>query len=190
MSALACRLGFFSACAQPVCTDDEGLGWPNDEQSCAGWQEYSGCAACDYYRCRDRAADCGDEGYLIGFVGKYCDRFAQVTEPRVSLQGAVWLQDVRACLVNWLEERVPYDASCGEIRKAGIESHHHCYVDSGFCSLPVSDWMGIVHTIDVGDVPMRSLLATANGCLGEWFGGMEMTFDGAALEGTELDTVD
>ena len=54
LSALACRLGFYSACTPTGCNDDEGLGWLEDDASCEQWQAYEGCAACEYYRCREQ----------------------------------------------------------------------------------------------------------------------------------------
>ena len=59
------------------------------------WARYDGCQACNYYRCREQVAQCGEEGYLLGYVGRYCDRFSTVTEPVLSPRGAEWMKKVR-----------------------------------------------------------------------------------------------
>jgi hypothetical protein len=106
-------------------------------------------------------------------VGRYCRRFALVTEPRVSVAARAWLARVRTCLADYLEREVPYDASCDEIWRLGTASHAQCYVTTGFCQLAASDWLAILHTISSGDAPLRVMLATAQGCLGEWLGHAE-----------------
>jgi len=168
-AALACALGFYSACPVPAC---EPAPQPADPGACATLIDtHDDCQLCDYYSCRERTAQCGQDAYLIDYVGRYCQRFAQVAEPRVSPAAAAWLQRVRRCLVTWLEQHVPYDAPCPEIERLGTDSHAACYVETGFCELSIADWAGIVHTIDVGDVPFRVMLATAQQCLGGWLGG-------------------
>ena len=62
------------------------------------------------------------------------------------------------------------DADCESIDRLGTDSHALCYVETGFCDLAPADWLAIIHTIDVGDAPFRVMLATAQGCLGEWLG--------------------
>jgi len=168
-AALACALGFYSACPVPAC---EQATQPADPAACASIIDaHDDCQLCDYYTCRERTARCGEDAYLIDYVGRYCQRFAQVTEPRVSPAAAAWLQRVRQCLVTWLEQHVPYDAPCPDIERLGTDSHAACYVEAGFCELSIADWAAIVHTIDVGDVPFRVLFATAQKCLGEWMNG-------------------
>lgn len=169
LASLACALGFYAACPVPAC---EPAAQPVDPAACASIIEaHDDCQLCDYYTCRERTARCGDDAYLIDYVGRYCQRFAQVTEPRVSAAAAAWLQRVRRCLVTWLEQNVPYDAPCEDVDRLGTDSHAACYVETGFCELSIADWAAIVHTIDVGDAPFRVMLATAQGCLGEWLGG-------------------
>ena len=170
LASMACRLGFYSQCAQPACEErlDE---WPDDSESCHRWLQFDGCAICQYYGCRERVSQCGADGYLVGYVGRYCERFVAVTEPRVSEKAQVWLTDVRRCLIETLESEVPYDASCSDIETRGIQSHTECYLKTGFCDLKVTDWLAIIHSIDAGDIPLRSVLTTGHGCLREWLKG-------------------
>jgi hypothetical protein len=170
LGALACRLGFYAACPVPTCPDDP-LPAGEDPTRCAAYLEnFDDCGLCRYYDCRETYAQCGDDAYLIDYVGRYCRRFAQVTEPRVSPAANAWLKRVRRCLGEWLEENVAYEAACEDIDRQGTDSHALCYVETGFCALSVADWLAIIHTIDVGDAPFRVMLATAQGCLGTWLG--------------------
>lgn len=128
------------------------------------------CRLCAYYDCRERTAECGPDAYLVDYARRYCERFALVTEPRVSPAASAWLKRVRRCLAEWLEENVADDADCETIDRDGTASHAVCYVETGFCQLSVSDWLGVLHSVDPGDAPFRVMLATAQGCLGEWLG--------------------
>ncbi len=170
VARFACRLGYFAACEVPACEDDTAAEPPAADAPCAEWLRYDGCGVCEYYRCRDARQPCGDDGYLLGYVGKYCNRFASVTEPRVSPAANAWLKRVRRCLVTWLEDNVPYDATCERVDREGTDSHAECYVETGFCDLSPLDWFGIVQSIDPGDLPLRVLLSTAHGCIADWFG--------------------
>ena len=179
LGALACRLGFYAACPIPVCPDersaaagaaDESTATPGLRACTAALDAPDDCRLCAYYACRERVAHCGPDGYLVDYVGRYCRRFALVTEPRVSPAANAWLKRVRRCLAEWLETNVADDADCGTIDREGTDSHGLCYVSTGFCALTVEDWLAILHTIDAGDAPFRVMLTTAQGCLGEWLG--------------------
>lgn len=168
-SSLACALGFTFACPVPECILEEGIEPPADGDACIEWLRYKGCGACEYYRCREEQSQCGEDAYLAGYVGPYCDRFSRVTEEKASPEAAAWLEEVRACLVTTLENATDESSSCEEIESIGIASHATCYVQAGFCDLSLSDWFQIVHTIDPGDVPFQQILATGQLCLQSWF---------------------
>ncbi len=165
-----CRLGFLAYCPAVECAADDFIDEPSDGDDCIEWTRFSGCQACEYYRCRERQSHCGSDGYLVGYVGKYCDRFSTVTEKRISPAGAQWMSDVRACLIGTLDQWTDSTDSCETIEQVGIESHSGCYLQAGFCSLPFTDWFAIVHTIDAFDIPMRQIFSTGHGCLRQWFG--------------------
>ena len=165
-----CWLGFNFACPEPTCEPDPSLPAPAEDDPCYLYMQYDGCGLCEYYRCRERSAQCGSDEYLEGFVGRYCDRFATVTEPKVSPRAAQWLHDVRQCLVTELEWNTDDSTSCEDIERVGIDSHATCYVDNGFCELGIGDWFAIVHTIDPFDVPFQQVVVTGNACLRTWFG--------------------
>ena len=169
-SWLACKFGFKFACPVPACELEDDIEPPSEDDPCIEWLRYEGCGACEYYRCREETSQCGADGYLAGYVGKYCDRFTRVTEPGVSTEAAEWLQDVRECLVTTLDNETDETTSCETISEIGIASHATCYVQAGFCDLSISDWFDIVHTIDPGDIPFQQMLATGQLCLQDWFG--------------------
>jgi len=58
--------------------------------------------------------------------------------------------------------------SCDEIQTIAFDSHPDCYVDKGFCDLPISDIFSVVMTIDSEDYQLRQLLGVGVGCLSEW----------------------
>jgi len=167
----ACRMGFMTTCPKETCEETEDIAPPAEDDPCIEWTRYSGCKGCEYYRCRERESQCGDEGYLVGYVGKYCDRFSTITEPRLSDAGAEWMENVRLCLVDTLDRETDHTDTCERIEEVGIQSHASCYVQSGFCQLSFTDWFAIIHTIDAFDIPFQQILATGHRCLGEWFGG-------------------
>lgn len=158
----ACNLGFFSACAVPNCPAVP------DVDVCGDLLVYDDCRLCAIYDCREAISQCGPSGYLEGYAGRYCKRYALVTEPRVSPAASAWLKRVRRCLAEYLETAIPEDADCETIRTMGTDSHAQCYVETGFCDLSVSDWMGVLLSIDFGDAPLRVVLKTGQGCLAEW----------------------
>jgi|GEM_PF-1468818 len=169
LQRFACGAGFYFACPAAQCEPEPWIEIPGPEDDCGEWRRFDDCGACAYYRCRERQAQCGEQGYLLGYVGRYCDRFATVTEPRVSPAAAAWLGRVRTCLVDYMADEVGDDASCEEIRERGTASHAGCYVEAGFCDLNIADWFAIVHTIDPGDVPLQQVLTTGHACLRQWF---------------------
>lgn len=132
----------------------------------AGALGYEGCGACEYYACREAEAQCGEDGYLMGFAHKYCNRYRLVTEQRISSAGQTWFRRVRRCLIEELEASAA--TTCEEIERAGLGSHPLCYAETGFCDLPVADWVGVLNTVDPGDLPLREVLMSAHSCLREW----------------------
>lgn len=163
---LMCQLGFNFACEKKACVNKVSSG---EVSECIDLVGFSDCRACEYYRCKEKEYECGEDGYLLGYVGKYCDRFSNITMEKTSVKAQAWLKQVRECLINEFERSTDLSMSCAEIHKIGTDSHAKCYVDSGFCDLSVKDWFDIVHTIDPGDIPFRQLIVTGNKCLKNWF---------------------
>ena len=167
LANVACRFGLFAACPVPMCEEPVAEGILS---SCAAALGSGDCAECDYYDCMDLDARCGEDGYFVGYVGAYCKRFSQVTSPRLSDAGAQWLRDVRTCLITRMDAWYTPGVTCDAIWDRGIDDHSVCYLQEGFCSLPWTDWLKILATIQPGDLPFRNLLHVGQGCLAEWFG--------------------
>ncbi|HHH31056.1 MAG TPA: hypothetical protein ENK57_22295, partial [Polyangiaceae bacterium] len=154
-----CRLGILRHCAVAVC-DAPGEFEAELEGSCAALIDLDGCGQCDYYRCREARseASCGASGYYLAFGQRYCQRFQQVTEDRLSIEGQAWSQRVRPCLMRALERAAGDELSCIDISRVALDSHPACYAETGFCDLPVSDWVLVLNTIDPADRDLREMM--------------------------------
>ena len=161
-----CRLGFLYRCEAPTCEAASDLGEVDD---CSAYIDMAGCASCEYYACRDarRAEPCGEQGYYVGFAGRYCTLFTESTVPRLSKWGAEWIDTVRPCLQRAMETASD-DLSCSDVKTHGYKAHPSCYIDWGFCELPLTDMITIFNTVspmDVGTMP----ITTGFECLQRWF---------------------
>jgi hypothetical protein len=65
-------------------------------------------------------------------------------------------------------ESVPDDASCEEVRRIGYEAHPGCYIDTGFCELPITDMLAILKTVAPNDLGSQPI-TTALGCIDRFF---------------------
>lgn len=160
-SSALCRLGVLSQCAVKACEVSASA------DTCADYLDREDCAQCDYYLCRDAAApaSCGATGYYRGFGYAYCERYLEVTTPRLSPAGQAFAHDVRRCLMQAMEDTIPTDTACPDVKTAAYASHPDCYVAAGFCALPLTDWLAILATIRPTDTSFREIVKTAMACL-------------------------
>ncbi len=184
-----CDMGFLYKCPAPVCENAVDL---TEVESCSELIGAEGCASCDYYTCRDaqRAEPCGDEGYYLGFVGRYCKLFSIETTPRLSVFGQAWIDVVRTCLQDSMEG-VSDDETCEEVKRIGYEAHPGCYIDSGFCNLPLSDLIAIANTVAPSDLGGQAV-TTALQCVSDWIDPetREVTEDGWEQLNDEMNAFD
>ena len=125
-----------------------------------------------FYRCADDHADgdrgCGDDGYLLGYGTRYAERFYRQTRPRMSPRGQRWIDDVLVCLQRDLRDSIDSTTRCDDIRTIAFDSHPACYIEAGFCSLPILDVLNVLWTIDArewfGSDAFRQAARTAAGC--------------------------
>jgi hypothetical protein len=89
--------------------------------------------SCEFYACKEREHACGKKGYWQDFGYPYCEKFL-VDEERFSPRSQIWLQDVRYCLQERVQE-VSEGTSCKNLHTQAMDSHVSCYVDTGFCDL-------------------------------------------------------
>jgi len=122
-----------------------------------------------FYACAEETLGCGPDGYLLGYGAKYAERFYRRTRPWMSPAGRRWLDATLVCLQTTLRDSIDATLSCDEVSTIAYDSHPACYVDSGFCSLPWSDWLKVVATVDGADWlsrdAQRQITATAKACL-------------------------
>lgn len=100
---------------------------------------------CEFYACMEEEYKCGRTGYPSGYGGKYCLGFTQI-EKDFSQEGRVWIEKTRACLMQRILQAPDYN-SCQELRDGSFAVHVPCYVESGFCQLPLTDKLRITHLI-------------------------------------------
>lgn len=162
-----CQFGVLHFCDVPACEEDIN---PMMSESCVYALGSQGCAQCEYYRCVEEQFNCGPYGYLEGFVGKYCDRFTQVTYPRMSPLGQIWMEGVRECLITRLESGMVPGEDCASVKSRGLADHKTCYLDNGICQLPLSDWLGITATLSPHEFPFFQAISVGIPCLKTWFG--------------------
>ena len=122
-----------------------------------------------FYQCAEQTLSCGPDGYLIGYGTRYAERFYRKTRPWMSSAGKKWIDATLVCLQEKLHERIDSTTSCEDVRTIAFDSHPECYVDSGFCSLPLTDWFAVASTIDgkdwVSQDALRQVTKTAHECL-------------------------
>lgn len=122
-----------------------------------------------FYRCAEQTLSCGPDGYLIGYGTRYAERFYRNTRPWMSPAGKRWLDATLVCLQDRLRERIDSSTTCDDVRTIAFDSHPECYVESGFCGLPLTDWFAVAATIDGRDWlsqdALRQVTTTAHACL-------------------------
>lgn len=122
-----------------------------------------------FYRCAEETLGCGPDGYLAGYGTRYAERFYRHTRPWMSPAGKRWIDATLVCLQERLRERIDASTSCDDVRTIAFDSHPECYVESGFCGLPLTDWFAVAATIDGRDWlsqdALRQVTTTAHACL-------------------------
>jgi hypothetical protein len=166
--------GGLQATEEPQRTGPTGMPAPTVpapiSENCSRYIGLGGDAPCEFYRCRERNSGnaCGPRGYYLAFGEKYCDRFSRTLEPKLSPAGKRWLRKARICLMEHLDRNIPFDAPCATVKASAFDSHPGCYVTSGICFLPSSDWDLILGTIDAADNDLREVLVSGISCLANW----------------------
>jgi hypothetical protein len=176
LADIACTLRINRFCQTPACNAEADepehmlpSDLPDDATECAREAiQYEGCGACEYYRCREASAHCGSEGYLMNYAYRYCQRFRLVVEDQVSPEGQAWFRRVRRCLITALDAAEKGN-DCAVLEEVGFGSHPECYLETGFCDLPLSDWALVFNSVDPSDLRFRELLTTGSGCWRNWF---------------------
>jgi hypothetical protein len=159
---LACALGFVRFCPTPACT---APAYPEPSTTCSDYIDIAGCGGCQFYACREAEHECGPSGYYVAFAEKYCNRFLLTLRPRMSPAGQRFLDVARDCLMRFVDEELPADDVCDDVRARAFHSHIACYHDNGFCELPLSDRWLLINAVDPADFDVGAALGTALSCL-------------------------
>jgi hypothetical protein len=110
------------------------------------------CAAeigsCEYYQClEDEVRTCGLNGYALGYVKPYCEKFVAIDFPEVDSAWSEeifpddanpWRDNVLNCLQVSMEDFLDKNesASCDAVRNFGFASHPICYTSGpSFCAI-------------------------------------------------------
>ncbi len=110
--------------------------------------------SCDFYLCQERNNPCGLEGYNLGYGYKYCSASKFGLIERMSTSASKnWVLQVFSCLQkqSGIDSQqlsaTPAGSRCESIRSQAMNAHPGCYVQAGFCDLPLSEKVKIVKTI-------------------------------------------
>jgi hypothetical protein len=113
---------------------------------------------CTFYSCADKsvveAGICKKDdpnAYFINYGEKYCKRFSEKTNQKISEKGNVWLNKTLVCLqqavVGFCDKNSC--SNCEKIRELAYTSHADCYTKSGLCYLNPYDLFLIGVTPDI-----------------------------------------
>ncbi|KAJ7772014.1 hypothetical protein DFH07DRAFT_213308 [Mycena maculata] len=109
--------------------------------------------SCTFYAdCLESRYHCGPDGYPLGYGQKYCLKF-QTQRTTLSARGQTWMLATMHCL----QESLVPDAigaanattTCAALEHMAFATHAGCYVDSGLCQLPPSDWLAVLEIVDI-----------------------------------------
>ncbi|CAG8513571.1 7076_t:CDS:2 [Acaulospora morrowiae] len=103
---------------------------------------------CNFYmNCLEEKFHCGPKGYPINYGKKNCEKFITSIN-KFSPAGKKWVTNVMLCLQRALVSS--YDnnkTTCTDIYNTAFDSHAPCYITSGICILPPTDWEVLFETI-------------------------------------------
>ncbi|KAF8069041.1 hypothetical protein FPV67DRAFT_1102693 [Lyophyllum atratum] len=128
--------------------------------------------SCAFYAdCLESKYNCGLDGYPIGYGQHFCEKF-RTDRTELSTAGQEWMLNTMLCLQRTLipEATSAAGVTCASLEMKAFASHGRCYVESGLCTLPPTDWLAIVRIVEIKTVfaSKDSLLATLSageGCL-------------------------
>lgn len=127
---------------------------------------------CSFYSdCLESRLQCGPSGYPIGYGLNYCSKFS-AARSQMSTAGQAWVTNTMLCLQRDL---VIYGdgsqtTTCSALEDYAFGTHPDCYVNSGLCTLPPTDWWIIVNTVGITQLfnslnAFKATLQAAGGCI-------------------------
>ena len=91
------------------------------------------------------ADGCGQNGYLVAFGNRFCNVFV-TKNTSFTPAGQKAMYNIRHCLIEGLE-KTRNQLTCDKVKRVGINSHYGCYMQSGFCQMPVRDKMMVYYLL-------------------------------------------
>ncbi|CAF1119226.1 unnamed protein product [Didymodactylos carnosus] len=143
--------------------------------------------SCQFYvSCMETKTNCGSDGYALRYGSKYCTKFMNNIKS-FSSEGQTWVYMTMNCLQKALVTPLKNcENNCKKLEDLAFASHPSCYVSSGVCNLPPSDWFSILVVIAKDLSAKKSLvqaLKTSTSCIPDIISRIEQ------LLLTTLDTV-
>lgn len=99
--------------------------------------EYRWCKA---YPLLNQKLGCEKDNYLVRFGQKYCEVYVRTNET-FSPKTQVTLRKIRHCLVK--DALLNPSLSCANSEAMAMKSHIGCYLESGFCKVPLHEQVAI-----------------------------------------------
>ncbi|MCK6595615.1 MAG: hypothetical protein L6Q33_10470 [Bacteriovoracaceae bacterium] len=128
---LTMTLGFFNQIALA-----------SDQNLCANQ-----IGTCQYYACKEQELGCGPKGYLLNYGQRFCRKFYDELEMKLTATGSMWIQEAATCL----QEKIEFEShtqDCKKMRKFAYSSHSNCYSKANFCQLPLEDKVKIIRFLN------------------------------------------
>jgi len=124
-----------------------------------------------YFDCLESRYHCGPSGYPIGYGQKYCEKFVS-SRNELSARGQVWMLATMHCLQMALvpEATANQGTTCSQLEDRAFGTHARCYLESGVCDLPPSDWEAILDIVNIETLfqswdAFKATVQAATGCV-------------------------
>jgi hypothetical protein len=90
---------------------------------------------CDFYLCLENNIQCGEKGYPLRYGYRFCKEIQKIKNGSLVLQN--WLNETRYCLQEKLLEKKQFE--CQLLFDQSVIDHTNCYLENGYCELPIKD---------------------------------------------------
>ena len=165
---------YISSAGQSECRCDKGKTCLTDRHCI----DLANNGDCEFYNCFENRRNCGPNGYMIGYGGKYCHRFGQHYDSFNAL-GRTWIDCARKCLTKALiqsyQANQPAGYGCSNVTSLAFHTHVDCYHDCGFCNIWNSNKLALLSVYQLGDFLAQRALSqvfeVAKKCLQDYIVG-------------------
>ncbi|KAJ7496798.1 hypothetical protein FB451DRAFT_1208836 [Mycena latifolia] len=109
--------------------------------------------SCTFYAdCLESRYHCGPTGYPLGYGQNYCNKF-KTSRATLSARGQTWMLATMHCLQEALVPEAVgapnATVNCAALEHKAFATHAGCYVQSGVCKLPPSDWGAVLEIVEL-----------------------------------------